>query len=562
MKVFLVGVTCAVGMTLTACGDGTSGVQNAPPTPAFTRLTHIVHMGQSLGSGDDAFPVLTVADTGYGNFQFSRGVHTWRAQEPAFAQAPAARPDSDFNLVPIIAGEPATGTGETIASGLVDQLKMSIGNAETRFIFSFAGQGTKRLRQLDKQHDDAKDPRSIRQTAGGYYITSIDDVRRAKSQAAARNWTYSVGAITWMQGEENNDLRINDWSAPLDRASFLDTYANDLIALKNDWNTDIQAITGQKARIPLFTYQTWGAISGQAQLLASDRDPEIIVVSPTYYMTSAINSVNPLSGAWGNWVHLSGDSERWLGAQFAKVIKRAKLDGETWKPVRPLKAWASDDRKTVYVKYSVPRPPLVIDTTFLPAAPGAGLFIRGGPDVTKVDVTAPDTLALTLSSSLSRSGSFFVEYASENGTSVALKVPAPVLSVKPAATWPNGKAGYEVAFAGDFIDQLSTIRRNGVFILQSDPNAPGFASGTIRSVTLDSSGNTVLKGEVGELRNGVNFAVGQMTTLNAIVPFGNVRDSDPEISIYKFANGSRAGQPYPLWNWSVGFEELPISNSP
>jgi hypothetical protein len=56
--------------------------------------------------------------------------------------------------------------------------------------------------------------------------------------------------------------------------------------------------------------------------------------------------------------------------------------------------------------------------------------------------------------------------------------------------------------------------------------------------------------------------VGQ--TLTALRPFsfGNLRDSDPEKAIYRFADsayGTRVGQSYPLWNWCVLFNQFSIS---
>ena len=102
-----------------------------------------------------------------------------------------------------------------------------------------------------------------------------------------------------------------------------------------------------------------------------------------------------------------------MGAQFAKVIKRVLVDGEKWQPLRPLKAWTGADRKTVYVQYHVPRKPIVVDRSFLPETPGAGLFIRGGPAVLSTTVHSSDTLALRLAYALSAAGSFALEYASE-----------------------------------------------------------------------------------------------------------------------------------------------------
>jgi hypothetical protein len=204
----------------------------------------------------------------------------------------------------------------------------------------------------------------------------------------------------------------------------------------------------------------------------------------------------------------------------------------------------------------------VIDTSFLPEASGAGFFISGGPDVTKVDISAPDTVALTLSAALPNTGSYTVEYASVNGTtSVALKMP-PIFSVTTGKIWSNGQDGYELTFTGDLQDQLQTTLLNGVFDLQNDQNAAGTTSGTIRSVTLDASGNTLLKGESRELNNGINFVQRQLVTVKLMFPYGNIRDSDPESSIYQFVSGPRVGQPYPLWNWSVGFDGLKIATGP
>src|SRR5579864_7342009 len=85
-------------VVLTGCGSGASNAPpetapvGVPPAVQSTRLlSHILHMGQSLASGEDAFPVVTIADTGYGNFQFRRGVHTWRMDQPAYCVAPQTR---------------------------------------------------------------------------------------------------------------------------------------------------------------------------------------------------------------------------------------------------------------------------------------------------------------------------------------------------------------------------------------------------------------------------------------------------------------------------------------
>jgi hypothetical protein len=517
-------------------------------------------MGQSLGSGEDAFPVVTIADTGDGNFQFARGVHTWRAQAPTFCRTPELRPDAEFALVPLVGGEPATSTGETIASGLADSLKNAVGRqADIHYLVSFAGRGNTRLHDLDKRHDNTTDPRSLEPTPGGFYRTSIDDVRRAKAQADARGWRYSVGAITWMQGEKNDDLRLDDWSEPLEFPAFVDAYADDLIALKNDWNDDILPITQQSQRIRLFTYQTLGAIAGQAQLAAADKDPEIHLVSPIYYLMSAINSRNPYTKDWGAVNHLTGDSERWLGAQFAKVMKRVLIDSARWEPLRPLTAWTSVDRTTVYVRYSVPVPPLVIDTQFLPAHPTRGFHIPGGPKISGASTIAADTIALTLAGPLAP-GAHSIEYVTENVPTVTRELHAGALDVR-TGTSAAGHSTNRVVIAGDLREEIQPILQHGVFYLET-LDAMDFTRGIIRKVFIDEHGNTVFEGEEREIVHGASFRTGQALAVAMIMPYGNIRDSDAEPSQYTFVHGPRVGQPYPLWNWSVAFRGLPIQDAP
>ena len=53
----------------------------------------------------------------------------------------------------------------------------------------------------------------------------------------------------------------------------------------------------------------------------------------------------------------------------------------------------------------------------------------------------------------------------------------------------------------------------------------------------------------------------QAVTAQRAFSYGNVRDSDPEKSVYTFGDasyGTRAGQAYPLWNWCVLFSDFDV----
>ena len=73
------------------------------------------------------------------------------------------------------------------------------------------------------------------------------------------------------------------------------------------------------------------------------------------------------------------------------------------------------------------------------------------------------------------------------------------------------------------------------------------------------NGVTVLRYDPRELRDGTPFETDLEITAQRSYSYGNLRDSDPQPSVFSFADavyGTRAGQPYPLWNWCVLFSNL------
>src|SRR5690606_9114175 len=144
------------------------------------QIYHIIHMGQSLGAGEQSLPIVTDKPTGFGNYRFTMGTHTWNNNyHPG---SPELRSNNNFLFVPLTALQRG-GEGETIANGMCDQLSETTAELlkNSQFLFSFAGQGGRYLRELDKRHDDANDIRAgKRQSGGGYYKTSVDDIKRAK----------------------------------------------------------------------------------------------------------------------------------------------------------------------------------------------------------------------------------------------------------------------------------------------------------------------------------------------------------------------------------------------
>lgn len=531
------------------------------------KISGIWMMGQSLCDGSESLPVVTSADTGWGNRSFQRGVRTWLSSDhPA---APDQRAADSFQLTPLLA-QTNGGLGETVANGMADHWqsarlgndKARVAHAASRFLVACAGQGGRQIQELSSADlsTDSRTPES-RRHGGGYYRTSLDDARRAVAQAKAIGAHFSIAALYWMQGEGNGgptgSLVPTRWDPELPRPAGLAWYRDQLIAYRKQWSADLCAITGQSGELPMFTYQTLGP-AGEAQLMAADADKNVIMVGPHYAVPSAINS-RTKPDRHGDPIHLSADGERWWGEQVGKVMHRVLDRNEDWQPLRPRSAKIETARDTLLIDFTVPRPPLVLDTTFLArqeiATTGgftslAGFRVHdstGRPlTLTSVEVATPTRVRLRLSQSLPPDKTCRVSYG--HPYAVALGTIASLRAGE------QHKA--ELILTAGFSAQLKPLLAEGAFFVANLAGPPTRVP--IRAVS-EVNGTTVLQYDPGELRNGVSFGQGQALVAQRSFSYGNLRDSDPAPSTHTFADpayGTRAGQHYPLWNWCVLFSDL------
>jgi hypothetical protein len=290
------------------------------------------------------------------------------------------------------------------------------------------------------------------------------------------------------------------------------------------------------------------------------------MVGPHYAVPSAINS--RYAGRYGDPIHMSADGERWYGEQVGKVVHRVLTEGEAWQPLRPRKAWIATSRTSVLVDFQVPRPPLVLDETFLPREQyplGDGFHslygfqirdaARAVSAITAVEVESPTLVRIRLAAPLKAGSSFTLSYglpyAGQVGTIAAIRKGHAVADQPTTELLLDRNVG----------DRLKPLIAEGAFYVTNMLTGDDYARAPIRYVSEDD-GITILRFENRERRNNTDFAVGQTLTTLRPFSFGNLRDSDPEKAIYQFADaayGTRAGQSYPLWNWCVLFNQLPIS---
>jgi hypothetical protein len=116
----------------------------------------------------------------------------------------------------------------------------------------------------------------------------------------------------------------------------------------------------------------------------------------------------------------------------------------------------------------------------------------------------------------------------------------------------------ELVLAASFAKQLKPLMDEGAFFVT---NTTGVTTRVPIRGVREENGTTLLRYEPRELRQETRFEIGQQITAQRAFSYGNLRDSDPEPSVYTFGDGSygtRAGQPYPLWNWCVLFSDLEV----
>jgi uncharacterized cupin superfamily protein len=541
----------------------------------YPDVMHVILHGQSLGEGDQSLPIITTADTGYGNYQFTRGIQTWNTADNAIT--PQNRAAADFTFTPITGNSAFAGVGETTLPAICDSLKNgilgkttnNIATSKPHLLGSYGARGGTSLVELSSEDTGRTDVRDTNAAPGGFWLTMLDDVARAKAKASELGLSYAVAGMSWMQGEHDSTRKIYEWEAARIPSDFNTTYKTKFKAMVDELQTSVKAISGQTYRIPLFTYQT-NYITGNAQLDASIEHADIYMVGAHFMTPSAINSTYMSGGfqVYGDGIHLAADAQRWYGEMVAKVMRKVLYEGIEWEPVRPISA-TKIDVNHVDVLFHVPVPPLVIDTNFLPKNYGFGLTAWGGTydaPGTRCDVSAavvqPDGVTVRLTFSTAIPAGAYLRAGYHNQSVVAKTVAS-------VGDGPNSLGGFPqwtATITGDQMAFIAPYSDNGAFgVTATNMNA------VVRKVEL-IDGNTILTGEVRETRTGGSYrpiAAGDVLTFSQYKSVINIRDSDSEVSRYTFQSdtiwgtkyGTKAGQPYPLWNWCVYFDNFAITGA-
>lgn len=546
--------------------DGSKAkIRGWEPSASWPDVSHIILAGQSNAFGGDALPVVSSADID-GSLMFQRGQNTWKSTENP--TTPENRVSDDFRFVTLRQERRDSDgvTGERFSSGISPQLKTAmagssrfcasnLANTFPHLLFSCPHRGSRYLSELSYLNEGST----------GHFATYLDDITRAKAEAAKYGWTYGIAAMIWSQGEnEGGNLKMTPSGSTLTWAQIRTQYADALKDAFDEWDTQGRAITGQGRSFPMFILQmAQSRAVATAQYDAASTHPSIFLVGPQFYVPSAINSEYDSSGTLihASAVHMSADGQRWLGEQCAKVMRRVMIEGRDWTPLYPSLIKRVSDTLVV-IKFNVPHAPLEWEDYHLPEAVNKGFRIYAGTPttpgsectITSVEITATDEVSIRVSPTtpVTAGGSFHVDYIS---TSSAGATGANVATVRTGSAFANGQASTELKLNVSLSSLTTRYLREGAF--QVKVYSSGTPSIWVRAA-YEEGGVTVLKGETREV-TGTFVSGASAVEFLRDRPWGNLRDSDPALSIHKFTDtgyGTRQGQHYPLYNFACSFAEM------
>jgi hypothetical protein len=215
------------------------------------------------------------------------------------------------------------------------------------------------------------------------YAVTIAQANAAAAIARASGIAYDITAVTSADGGGDHVAKNTH-------------LADDLAQWQQDFETDLRAISGRATPIPLFNtqYSSWTEYDPTspipiAQLRAHVEHPgKVIVVGPRYPF---------LYGPDG--VHLTNEGYRMMGEYYARAYRRVVVEHGTWEPLRPKTVTRTG--AIITVRFLVPAPPLVFDTTHASDPGNMGFeYADDGPatpTIAGVALSGPDAVTVTLS---------------------------------------------------------------------------------------------------------------------------------------------------------------------
>jgi hypothetical protein len=183
-------------------------------------------------------------------------------------------------------------------------------------------------------------------------------------------------------------------------------YAANIRQWQSDYQSDVQAQTGQSAGVPIFHTQpsAWTSVNNANFAYAASpfqilqeykaNPTKTILVGPKYMFTYAADGV-----------HLTNSAYRWCGEYYAKAWYQVVVQGGSWSPLYPTNIVRSG--ANIDLTFSGAVGDLVLDTSAVsdPGSYGFEYFDdTSPPSIASVTVTGANTVRVTLSGTPTGSG--------------------------------------------------------------------------------------------------------------------------------------------------------------
>ncbi|NEG91099.1 SwmB domain-containing protein [Leclercia adecarboxylata] len=365
-------------------GSG-AGQGSLPFKTSKAAVNFILAYGQSLSTGVRAQSILSTTQP-YSNITFSSGV---RGNSGDYS---AVKPLVEDDAKPTPDGE--SDAAETICSGTANYASLAMYrengvDPDDHVIFcSTAGHGGYSIAQLSK--------------GSTWYNTQfLNHLNGAK----ALNPDIALHAIAWLQGESDS----------LNTSYTKESHLAALLKLQSDITADARGITSQGSPVMFLSYQHSARVKTNdavplALLEACKTSDYFYFVAPTYAFPH-----------YTDGLHLLAVGYKWIGAYYGRAYKQAVIDGI--KPLAIMPEGATWRGNKITVRFTVPVPPLVLDTTNLAPTKDHGFAVSVGgvaQTISSVTVQGGNSVVITLSSPITSAPE--VRYAFDNlGTGLTLQ---------------------------------------------------------------------------------------------------------------------------------------------
>ena len=309
----------------------------------------VIGTGQSLAVGEKGWPLLP---------RTSRT--TISNSRPGICPGRLIRTTPIWCMVPLVepVGRHATNypsswpdniAGETPHSAMANEITALVRTASGRDFIGVHGEVGENGQGMIYLKKNAQ-PKGVN---GRSYEAAMIETKAITRLAKAAGKTYGVGAITVTHGESDAGNR---------------NYENELHQLWTDYNADFPAITGQKQKIQMIVSQQNSCATVRPPRWrngrsAVDYPADIVCSGPKYQYPSA------------EGIHLTADGYRQLGEKYGQVYYQRVILGRDWQPLQP--NTVERQGAVITVRFHVPVPPLVWDTTFEPPHPSIEQWKNG-----------------------------------------------------------------------------------------------------------------------------------------------------------------------------------------